>query len=206
MADAHPNDKATYLELKWRYDGLNNGRVGLGCRELAEALKSSKDTARRSLERLMERGLIAKAKPSGFNVKDRTATEWRLTEYACDRSNHPATKDFMRWQPKEKTQAHHRDREEKTQAHQKDAQAHQKDIEHPDRGQKQPDRRTTGTVKPDLADAQAHQKDTYNITMGGGAQTKATPLSPTPEQRERSASPQDAEASPRISNGGQGVH
>src|SRR5437773_11628799 len=96
-----PNDKAAYLELKWRHDGLNNGRIGLGCRELAEALQSSKDTARRSLESLMEKGFLAKAKPSGFNVKNRSATEWRLTEYPCDVSGHLATKDFMRWQSEE---------------------------------------------------------------------------------------------------------
>lgn len=153
-----PNDKAAYLELKWRYDGLNNGRIGLGCRELAEAMQSSKDTARRSLESLMEKGFLAKAKPSGFNVKNRVATEWRLTEYNCDLSGHHATKDFMRWPT-----------ENKTQAHQKDAQAHQKDSRPPERRESHPDRRTTGTVKPIPMDAQAHQKDTYNITIGGRA-------------------------------------
>lgn len=151
-----PNDKAAYLELKWRYDGLNNGRIGLGCRELAEALQSSKDTARRSLESLMEKGFAAKAKLSGFNMKNRTATEWRLTEYSCDVSNHPPTKDFMRWQPTDFSQAH-----------QKDAQAHQKDSHAPERRQKHPDRRTTGTVEPISMHPQAHQKDTYSITTGG---------------------------------------
>jgi hypothetical protein len=150
------NDKAAYLELKWRYDGLNNGRIGLGCRELAEALHSSKDTALRVLESLMEKGFVAKAKASGFNVKNRTATEWRLTEYTCDVSGQLPTKDFMRWEAKENPQAH-----------QKDAQAHQKDSNGIARRQNNPHRRTTGTVRPIPAPAQAHQKDTYSITMGG---------------------------------------
>jgi hypothetical protein len=153
-----PHDKAAYLELKWRYDGLNNGRIGLGCRELAEALQSSKDTARRSLDSLVEKGFLAKAKLSGFNVKNRAATEWRLTEYGCDKTGELATKDFMRWQP-----------EEKTQAHQKDVQAHHRDTLPPKSGRNQPHRRTTGTVKPKSPVSQAHEKDTYSITMEGAA-------------------------------------
>jgi hypothetical protein len=79
-----PNDKAAYLELKWRYDGKNNGRITLANRELADALQSSKDTARRALDSLVGKGFLVKAKASGFNVKSRAATEWRLTEYQCD--------------------------------------------------------------------------------------------------------------------------
>ena len=153
-----PHDKAAYLELKWRFDGLNNGRIGLGCRELAEALQSSKDTARRSLDSLVEKGFLAKAKASGFNIKHRAATEWRLTEYRCDKTGDLATREFLQWQP-----------EKKTQAHQEDAQAHQEDTATPKTARNVPHRRTTGTVKHVSAVSQAHQKDTYNITMGGCA-------------------------------------
>ncbi|CAN7241104.1 GntR family transcriptional regulator [Mesorhizobium sp. LjNodule214] len=90
------NDRAAYLELKWRYDGLNNGRIGLGERELGGALHISRETARRALNSLVEKGFVARAKASGFNVKSRVATEWRLTEYRCDVSGHLSTKDFMR--------------------------------------------------------------------------------------------------------------
>ena len=96
-----PNDKTVYFELKWRYDGFNNGRIGLGERELAEALRISRETARRSLAHLIEKGFIEKTRLSGFNVKNRMATEWRITEYACDRTGHPASKEFMRWPPPE---------------------------------------------------------------------------------------------------------
>ena len=98
-----PNERAAYIELKWRYDGLNNGRIGLGCRELAAALHSSRDTAVRALAGLQEKGFTFKAKASGFSVKTRTATEWRLTEYNCNVTGELATKDFMRWDANEKS-------------------------------------------------------------------------------------------------------
>lgn len=151
-----PNEKVAYLELKWRYDGLNNGRIGLGCRELAESLQSSKDTAARALDGLVDKGFSRKVKPSGFNVKNRTATEWRLTEYRCDVTQEMATKDFTRWSPQNISQSH-----------QKDAQAHQKDSRPPKSPQKAPHSRTTRTVKPISPHPQSHQKDTYNTTMGG---------------------------------------
>ncbi|WP_420408286.1 hypothetical protein [Hoeflea sp.] len=98
-----PVERNAYIEVKWRYDGTNNGRIGLGCRELGEELNMSRGTADRALLGLQSKGFIAKAKSSGFNVKNRSATEWRLTEYACDVSGELPTKDFTRWQPEEKT-------------------------------------------------------------------------------------------------------
>lgn len=100
-----PNDRATYLELKWRYDGANNGRIVLGERELAKALHIGRDAARRSLFSLSSKGFLAKAKASGFNVKNRSATEWRLTEYACNVTGEVPTKDFTRWSPEKNTGA-----------------------------------------------------------------------------------------------------
>lgn len=96
-------ERCAYDEVKWRYDGMNNGAIGLGERELAGAINMSKDTARRALVGLQEKGFIAKVKQSGFNMKNRQATEWRLTEYSCDISGEPATKDFMKWKPEEKS-------------------------------------------------------------------------------------------------------
>jgi DNA-binding MarR family transcriptional regulator len=98
-----PNEKVAYQALKWRYNGFNNGFIGLGERELAAEMHVGRDTARRALQTLIERGFIAKAKPSGFNRKDRVATEWRLTELNCDITGELATKDFTRWRPTEKT-------------------------------------------------------------------------------------------------------
>lgn len=150
-----PNDKAAYLELKWRYDGRNNGRIALANRELADALQSSKDTARRALDSLAEKGFLVKTKASGFNVKSRAATEWRLTEYPCDVSGNLPSKEFARWRATDFSQAH-----------QRDTQAHQKDSDGAKPPEITPNRRTRGPVSPVLALSQAHQKDTYSITMG----------------------------------------
>lgn len=98
-----PNERAAYIELKRRYDGFNNGRIGLGERELAMSLNIGRDTARRALRGLIEKGFVSIATPSGFNRKDRTATEWRLAEEKCDLSGALASKDFMKWRPEEKT-------------------------------------------------------------------------------------------------------
>lgn len=97
------NDKAVYLGLKWKYDAFNNGRIAMGCREAAEVIgNASKDTGKRSLDNLQAKGFITLTKPSGFNMKNRAATEWRLTEYKCDVTGELPTKAFMRWTPDEK--------------------------------------------------------------------------------------------------------
>lgn len=151
------NDRCAYLELKWRYDGLNNGRIGLGCRELAEELGAkSPNTASISLANLEAKGFIKRAKPSGFSRKDRTATEWRLTEYPCDVTGELPTKDFMRWE-----------HEKKQQSYQEDTQSYQKDSEASETVLKLSDSPTGRTVKPNSPQAQSYQKDTYRYTMGG---------------------------------------
>lgn len=151
-----PIDRAAYLEVKWRYDGVNNGRIGLGCRELADEINMGRDTAVRALNNLVEKGFIAKAKPSAFNVKNRTVTEWRLTEYPCDVTNQLPTKDFMRWGA-----------EKKPQSHPSDTQSHPSDTT----GAKMPvsgvHSRMDRTVKPDFGKPQSHPSDTYRYTMGG---------------------------------------
>jgi len=96
---ATPVDRSLYLELKWRYDGLNNGRIGLSCREAAEALGVSKATADRSFKHLQELGFVEIAKRSGFNVKSRVSTEWLLTEHKDDRTGDLPKKTFTRWAP-----------------------------------------------------------------------------------------------------------
>jgi len=152
-----PNDKAVYLELKWRYDGLNNGRIGLGERELAASVGIGRDTARRSLMSLMEKGFLDKAKASGFNRKDRVATEWRLTEYPCDASGRLPTKDFMRWLDGKSTGAS----QVRTGASQVQLNSENDQIG--------ADRRTSRPVVANSDHPQAHLKATYNTTTGGRA-------------------------------------
>ena len=52
---------------------------------------------KRALDALEDRGFIVAMKRGAFSLKQRHASEWRLTEHACDVSNNMATKDFMRW-------------------------------------------------------------------------------------------------------------
>lgn len=95
--------QAAYLFFKLKFDGLNNGRVAVSCRDLAAYLRVGKDTANRAIDKLEEIGFIAKMRASGFSLKTRLATEWRLTEYPCDVTGELATKNFMKWVPMEKS-------------------------------------------------------------------------------------------------------
>jgi DNA-binding MarR family transcriptional regulator len=100
-----PVERNAYIEVKWRYDGTNNGRIGLGARELAAELGMGKSTASDALNSLQKYGFICVSKPSAFHIKNRTATEWRLTEYGCDVTGDLPSKEFMRWQPTKKQQS-----------------------------------------------------------------------------------------------------
>ena len=91
--------RCAYLELARRYagPGSNNGRIPYSLREMSNALKISKATAMRALNRLQDHGFIVLTKRGFFSVKIRHATEWRLTEFMCDVTGALATKDFVRW-------------------------------------------------------------------------------------------------------------
>jgi hypothetical protein len=149
-----PVERNAYIEVKWRYDGTNNGRIGLGCRELAEELSMSRNTADRALHTLVSLGFIVVAKPSAFHVKNRAATEWRLTEYGCDVTGDLPSKEFMRWEPKKKQQSHPRD-----------TQSHPRDCDPVERAEKHADSPTHGTVKPLFQISQSHPRDTYRSTI-----------------------------------------
>jgi DNA-binding MarR family transcriptional regulator len=144
--------------LKERYNGNNNGRVGLSVRDLADALLSSKDTASRALKGLQAKGFITVMKRSAFSVKNRTSTEYGLTEYACDITGNLATKEFMKWRP-----------EKNQQSDQKDAQSDRKDsvpAKMLDNATHSPPGRT---VKPRSCNSQFDRKDTYRSTTRGNA-------------------------------------
>jgi DNA-binding transcriptional regulator YhcF (GntR family) len=93
------NSRAIYLEMARRYagPGSNNGQITYSARQAAENLHISKDTANRALKALQERGFIVATTMGAFSRKNRHATEWRLTEFDCDKTGDLATKDFTRW-------------------------------------------------------------------------------------------------------------
>lgn len=94
--DLKPVDRALYVEVRKRYNGFNNGQIGLGCREAGEALNVSPSTASRAFQRLIEHGFIEVAKASTFNQK-KLAQEWLLTDTRSDTDGKPPSRAFMRW-------------------------------------------------------------------------------------------------------------
>ncbi|MBR0719390.1 hypothetical protein [Bradyrhizobium liaoningense] len=90
------NDRAIYVELVMRYRGNNNGSIPLSVREAARSILVSKATAARSLIRLQDRGFIVTTAKGRF-APQRHATEWRLTEFRCDLTGQPASRDFENW-------------------------------------------------------------------------------------------------------------
>jgi hypothetical protein len=88
--------RAIYLELAMLYRGNNNGRIGLSVRQAAQAIQASRATAARGLVHLQGRGFIVATTRGRFKLK-RHATEWRLTEFKCDLTGQPASRDFEAW-------------------------------------------------------------------------------------------------------------
>lgn len=99
--DCDPHERATYVELAKRYrgPGSNNGPIALSIREVADSLHSGKTKAANALAGLIRRGLIVVTTKGHFDWKTGPATEYRLTEYPCDVTGQPATKEFVRWRP-----------------------------------------------------------------------------------------------------------
>jgi DNA-binding Lrp family transcriptional regulator len=91
--------RAALNELIRIYNGRNNGCLAMSVRMLAERLNSSKDTASRALTELEEKGFIETTKVGSFRLKQRYASEYRLTWHRDDNNYALPTKAFMRWRP-----------------------------------------------------------------------------------------------------------
>ena len=100
--DLDPVARSIYIELTFRYNGSNNGRIGYSARQAAQDLKISKDTAARGLRSLEEHGFVVVEKRGAFHCKIRHASEYRLTIYdsdiATNLADKLASKECMRWQ------------------------------------------------------------------------------------------------------------
>jgi hypothetical protein len=90
------NARAIYIEITARYHGNNNGRIGFSARQAGEAIQVSKATAARAMIVLQERGFIVAVTKGRFN-RLRHSSEWRLTEFRCDVTGQPASRDFDLW-------------------------------------------------------------------------------------------------------------
>lgn len=89
-------ERCLYIELKYRFNGANNGHISMSQREAGELLNVRPHTAGDYFTGLIDKGFIALSQDSAFNMK-RMAREWRLTEYPCDKTGWSATKDYRRW-------------------------------------------------------------------------------------------------------------
>lgn len=90
--------RCTYIEIARRYTGSNNGRISCSLREIAEALRIGKATAKRALERLQDHGFLVLTERGAFSLKVRHASTWRLTEHKDDVTGALPSKEFARWQ------------------------------------------------------------------------------------------------------------
>ena len=59
--------------------GSNNGSVGFSVRQAAACLHSGQGRAKKALDELERLRFIECTRQSSFNVKTKTAREWRLT-------------------------------------------------------------------------------------------------------------------------------
>jgi DNA-binding MarR family transcriptional regulator len=117
--------RSAYVEIANRYIGNNNGSLGMSVRHLASRLRCSKDTAARALRELDDKGFIRTMKIGSYSRKDRRASEYGLTAHPCDLSNHPATNEFMHWQPF--SQSGRKDRTVRSKGHAKENYRRQSD-------------------------------------------------------------------------------
>ena len=90
-----PISKAVYIELKRRYNGLNNGKISLSLSEAAHILKASKSSISRALKQLETHGFIKLIKKGYFT--GRMASEYALTDEQLD--GYPPTREWKQWQP-----------------------------------------------------------------------------------------------------------
>ncbi len=96
-----PVERAAYLEAATTYDGQNNGFLAVPARRVAQRLGISKSTAARALRVLVDKGFLEVTRESAFNMKERKATEYRLTLLKCNRTGDLPSRAFQRWRRNE---------------------------------------------------------------------------------------------------------
>jgi hypothetical protein len=93
----NPIERTLFIEVAQRYNGQNNGEIGLGVRAAGEALHVRPQTVGNAFHVLVETGFLKVGRDSAFNVKSRLAREWIVTLFP--HGDRLATRDFMRWRP-----------------------------------------------------------------------------------------------------------
>ena len=96
-ATMKPGPRALYVEIKRRYNGVNNGQIVFSHRDAARALSVNRNTVGPWFIELQARGFIRMTKaphlgPSGIGK----ASVWAIEEDATFDLK-PASKSFVRW-------------------------------------------------------------------------------------------------------------
>ena len=100
-ASLSPVERALYIEVAQRWNGFNNGKIGLGIREAGKAIDVKHTTAGEAFRVLQERGFLVLTRNSSFDQK-RLAREWRVTAFPMGDYRNPtarSTNEFARWRP-----------------------------------------------------------------------------------------------------------
>ncbi len=100
--------RALLMEYRRKFNGSNNGEISMSAREAGILLCCDKDTAYKYQGELLEKGWIREVQKGSFNRKTdatgrkfRAATTWRLTNEPIGLGvDTPATKEYMKWKPK----------------------------------------------------------------------------------------------------------
>jgi hypothetical protein len=89
--------RCVLIEIAGVYNGMNNGRLGMSVRTLAQRCHLAPATVTRALLELEDRAFIECVRRGSFNRKVRHASEWRLTWWSCDVTGALPSKAFMSW-------------------------------------------------------------------------------------------------------------
>ena len=76
--------RAVYVQIGFRYDGFNNGRIEFSVRDAASECGLAKNTANKAFKELVDLGFIEETRHGGLSRKTRIASEWRMTAFKCD--------------------------------------------------------------------------------------------------------------------------
>jgi DNA-binding transcriptional MocR family regulator len=107
-ATLRPGPRALYIELKRRFNGVNNGSIILSHRDAGKALDVHRNTVGPWFDALEERGFIRMTQaphlgPSGIGQ----TSHWALEELPSADLK-PASKRFMSWRQKQKPRTENR--------------------------------------------------------------------------------------------------
>lgn len=89
------NALKVFIEIRSRFNGVNNGRLSLSYQDAADLLGMSKSSVKRAFDELVEKGFLKKRREGQWY--GRLAAEYILTTEGHD--GHLATHDWKQWAP-----------------------------------------------------------------------------------------------------------